>query len=555
MFDNSIMGVNLAGWYGNPTYGITDAPPPDPNKPPLEIDAQGFLAGVQPPRMDGPNSVASVLSLATDLAGKASAAAATGASFVPIMIAGGLYAWSGNNFEYIPPAFGNYNTYRLIGKQPTVYQASGLFVDPIISATVSVEKREGEDVPDDWVDLVKRQVLPNISMVVEACAVGRFQGWQPFEKCWTINDDGEYVCMLRPMLVDYSRPYISRETGMFTGMAYGSSENILPPNKCISITHKPYLGIFGDAAYDVLYEPFNAWHRARMDQRKLRDKLSGILPILYFPPGKQPDGRDNRDIAMEILRHVGRGGAVSMPSAQFDPALIAREPRLAAASLWNLTFYDAGTLAPAQTGLIDELQYNDALFFRGIGLPERSGQAGKKGGGTNADAETQSENAVLSIENWAASIAVQLSGGNPFFGVPGWVDDILRYNVGPKAVGKVILKFQPLADAKLRLKADLFGKAMTPATPTPATTAFMNAIDVDKTLADFGFDKSEDGYDAEGFNKDVEDTKNKSTGQTDPNDLPTPTPPPGGKPQPGKDPTKPTKPKRAPWVKKFLRGG
>lgn len=509
-FSNIIAGGNI-GWYGNPTYGFTDKPVRDNAKEPtLGEEEKLALIKTLPPKMDGPNSVVSTLALATEanLAAAQGGANAAGVPFVPIVVAGGMYGWSASNgFQYIPPVYGNYNTYRLMADQPTINQAISLFRDPILSGLVRLEKSD-DSVPDEWVDLVSKQVMPQMQMILMAALESIKFGFQPFEKIWSIVD-GQYWCMLRPMVQDYTQIWISVQNGRFAGLSYHGEEDILPPNKCLVVSNEPQTGPYGKAMLDRTYEPFLAWQRTRIDQRKLRDKLAGILPILYYPPGKQPgnnpdgsDSTDNKDIATSILNSVGKGFAVTLPSAQFSPVEIARQPKLATTSLWHMDFYDAGSLAPAQVGNIEELEYNDVLFFRALSLPERSGQAGKHGGGTNAESETQSEGSVLSKETTAAAIAYQLSSGNPFYGIRGWIDDILLYNVGQRAVGKVFLKFAPLADYKLKYKSEIIKQALTQ--PTPASSAFFNTIDVNKALSDFGFELVEGGFDKAEFQKAVD---------------------------------------------------
>src|ERR1700734_2801332 len=341
-FENFIDGAGAIGWYGNPTYFITDKPvrESEVKNPPMGEDEKlSLLNSLQPPRMEGPNSVTALMALATE-EGRSAAAGEGTSPFIPIMIAGGMYGWSGNGFQYIAPTFGNYNTYRLMADHPTINLGLSMFRDPVIQSSIRIEKGDS-DGPDSWIKLVEKQVKPQIQMVLAASMDCLKFGWQPFEKVWSLKD-GDLWCALRPIIQDYSQIWVSAIGGNFAGVSYRGEAKLLSPNKGVVIPNDPHLGPYGKSALDRTYEPFIAWQRTRVDQRKLRDKLAGILPILYYPPGKQimPDGTeiDNSVIAKRILEHIGKGYAATLPSAQFAPGDIVREPRLAPTSLWRRGF-------------------------------------------------------------------------------------------------------------------------------------------------------------------------------------------------------------------------
>lgn len=540
-FENMIGGGSV-GWSGNPNYGLTDAPLAVDSKPPLgPINELALNNFIQPPRMDGPNSVMSNLALASSEGNFA----ALGGGFVPIMMAGGLYGWSASSgFQYIPPLFGNFNTYRLLSKQPTINLALSFFCDQIRTTSIRFAKRD-DAVSDAWLQLIIDQVQPQLQMILAACLESVPMGFKPFEKVWSLRDKF-YWCELRPMIQDYTQIWISAQNTLFAGLSYFGEEHIIPPNKCLVISNEFEKGPYGISALDRAYDPYVSWQRTRVDQRKLRDKLSGILPILKYPPGKQPDnpdtgeiGLDNSVIAQMILDQIGRGAAVSLPSVQFSANQIAQQPKLASTSLWELDFYDAGTLAPAQIGNLQDLQYDDALFFRALKLPERAGQAGRHGGGTNAESETQTESSVFSKEATAADIAYQLTCGNPFFGVRGLIDDILIYNFGQKAKGSVLMTFAPMSDYKLKYKADILKQALSQ--DTPAIRQFFESIDVNVLASDFGFTKSKTGWDQNSFKEKLDKMDAQHVAQLGGSGVPV-----------GGSTKKPDA--RAPWVKKFAKG-
>lgn len=547
-FENMIDGGSV-GWYGNPNYGITSKPVvSNQGNPPLgAVNDTTINRFVQPPRMEGPNSVMSSLALASSQDGMSAMYDASG-PFIPLMIAGGLYGWSaGSGFQFIPPTFGNFNTYRLLQLQPTINLALSFFCDQIRTTRFRLQKRD-KNVPDLWLQLVTAMLMSQLQMILASSLESVPMGFQPFEKVWSkVNWKGStrFWCNLRPMIQDYTQIWVSSQTGLFAGLSYFGEDNILPPNKCLVISNEFHKGPYGQAAMDRCYSTYVSWQQTRVDQRKLRDKLSGILPILYYPPGRQPDdpdtgvkGMDNGDIAKMILDQIGRGQSVTLPSAQFSPVEIARQPKLASTSLWHMDFYDAGTLAPAQLGNIEDLQYDDTLFFRALKLPERAGQAGRHGGGTNAESETMTESSVFSKEACAADIAFQLTSGNPFFGVMGLIDDILRYNFGEDSVGAIYASFSPMADAKLKYKSDILKQALTQ--DTPGTRQFFESVDMNQLNSDFDFMPSEDGWDSEEFKKKLDKLDAQREPQMGGSGAPASKTPSGGR-------------KRAPWVRDFTK--
>jgi hypothetical protein len=490
IINSTIMGAYGVGSIYGPGFGtVEDTPDPDAMPTLGETPAAQSIPYLIP-RMSGPNSLGP--GLADAIGGN------YGGAGIPLSMGGACYNWSPGGLSLVPPVYGQYATYRMMADQPTMKATWKMIVDAVLASIPWTLEKTRDDAKDAWVDLAKKQVFSQLPMVLSAAVLSGQFGWQPFEKVWEVRD-GYFWCNLQPMLQDYSTIYLNSGTGRFAGVSVTGPSTVLPPNKCWIATASPELGSpYGKSWYDAAYDPYVSWLQTRSDLKRLRAKLSGILPILFYPPGSTPiNGKlvDNSVIATQILQTLGWGYGTAMPSVQFDPKDIARDPKLASTSLWRVEFYNAGTLTPAQDGMLNQLTYEDVLMSRALGMPERTGQAGKHG--TNAESVTQSENSVTSKELFAASIAMQLSIGNPFIGVTGWIDDILRYNFGANAVGSIALKPPPFADTKLDYKAKIINQALS--STSPAGTAVVKAIQMNDALEDFGFKLEGDGFDVAEF--------------------------------------------------------
>lgn len=486
-FGSNFYSGMTAGSIFGPVYGTaptSQATPPA--KPEIGPSQQEQTNLPMIPRMSGPNSYGPLVA-----ATLGSGQGCNGS--IPLMMGGTMYGWNPGGMTVIPPAWGEYATYRLMDDHPTNTLARQLFIDPICAAPFTAEGID-DSVPPEWVDEVKNQLLPQMGVLLPAALVCMGYGWAPFEKIWT-KENGTYTLRLRPIQHDHTLICLDKNTGNFAGLQVAGPDNFLGLDKCWVATNRPHVGMYGHRVYDAAYEAFVSWMQSRSDQRKLRAKIAGILPILFYPPGSTiVNGviKDNGDVANIILQQIGMGTGTAMPSEQFSAQDIARDPKLASTSLWRLEFYDAGSLTPAQEGILKELTYDDVLMFRAWGMPERSGMEGHHG--TRAEAGVHSDNSITGKELVANSVADQMTAGNRFTMMPGLADDILRYNFGPQAVGKVRLKAPPLADAKLDPKLKAFLSLMS-STNVPLTTGIVKSTNIDNWMRDIGIPDGDEPFD------------------------------------------------------------
>lgn len=381
-------------------------------------------------------------------------------------VAQGQQAWSNN---YYIPEPGTYEVYEHISLNPTIRLVRNLINGPILASSWVFEKAN-PDTPDEHVDLVRRNLEPQRHGFMKDALRCWEYGWWWFEKVWTIVD-GEFHCRLKSRRPHAATIYRDKY-GNFAGVSEGGDDKLLRPNKCFVVTHDGMAGNFyGTSRYDAAYETWVDWKNDRLQAERLKAKVSGIIPILYYPPGTTMiDGVevDNSKVAERILERFGiaRKGA-AIPSLAAAAEDIRDAVEWAGKSLWKLDFYDAGSSTPAISGLVESMGHNEKLLVRSLGWPERSALEAQTG--TRADAEQQTDNTVTDRENIDDDISEQLNRGPLSMGVGGVVDDILLYNFGPEAVGTVVVNGAPLVNHK-RMQAERMLMALM------ADTAFKHEL-------------------------------------------------------------------------------
>lgn len=399
--------------------------------------------------------------------------------------------------------WGLYSTYRRILSHPTVALGTLFITNEVLQATIDVRGVD-KGVDPDWVDLIRRMFLPTRRAVMAECVRSMWYGWKPLEKVWSRRGRNLW-CQLKPHYSDFSRIYLSRRTGLYAGMSFlGFGLDVLPPNRTLPIVFGMEAGnLYGSPLLDNAYDAIEEWGRNQLDLFKVRAKLSGILPILKYPPGTTPQPGpngttvqvDNSVIAQAILDSLGMGNGVCMPSVGYDAKAIQATPALAGVSLWTLEFQNNGTLSPAIDGMLAVKSSLKVDLINALGLPERALMEGEHG--TKAEAGVHSENTVPMIEAAIASFLDQLNHGIPTMGVTGAVDDVLLYNFGQRAVGQVELVYTPIDNSKLGLVKDVLLGWMS-CQDDNKSVAIAKGVDINRAFTDTGFylrDQAEDTED------------------------------------------------------------
>ena len=390
-----------------------------------------------------------------------------GFSGLPISINGAVLGYQGGAIPWVQPPRYWYGTYRIMRLHPTLTIARNAVLDPIRANQWTIKGKQ-QDTNPDWIKFVSDQVLLQRSTVISHCLTAPEFGCAAFEKRWKIVD-GKRVITLFPLKIEWTTIYTT-PTGEFAGIinmpsssgiggsAYMPNE-LLGPQYSLVVTHDMDAGnLCGQSRYEAAYDAWCDWQWTRLDMAKLRGKLANIIPMLKFPPGSTMlNGKDvdNAIIAQNILSNLGSGRGVALPSVDFSTDAIQDNPKLASTSLWELTFYDAGTYSAAQAGMIETSKYYDNMMAYAWKI--RPQQIFDAQNGTKAQAGTHTDSASVDPEQLDNEIAEQLNRQ--------WVDDILLHNFGPDAVGQVFIKPQPLSNPTVEFKQTMISALISSKDP------------------------------------------------------------------------------------------
>lgn len=343
----------------------------------------------------------------------------------------------------------SYSTYRIMRGHPTLALARAITFAPIIASQWTAEKTR-DDVPDAHVNLILDTFKSKRRRIFAEALRGVDFGNYKFENVWEYKRGFWLIDYLKPLAVDRNAILVDKKSGKFAGVRpYGArptGEDDLGPLKSWVYAHDGEAGdLSGRSRFENVRETAWAdWLDTAFRLGKLRNKLAGVIPIIYHPPGsfEEPENSGNyityQQAARTAAEALMRGDYVTVERLGFNAQDLKNNPDLLKTGLVLIDFYEGGDYAPAQDGMIKNLEYDDRQLMRGYLKPERVALEAR--GGTRADAETHSDTGVLIDELLADDIDGQLNAGP--------VDDVLAVNFGEDARGGVILKTSPLVNRK-----------------------------------------------------------------------------------------------------------
>jgi hypothetical protein len=337
-----------------------------------------------------------------------------------------------------------YSTYRLMRTHPTIALVRSMIMAPVISSTWSAEPaREG--VPEAWVKYVNETFIPHRrKFVTEALRALDF-GHYKFELVWKYDGEaGAWVYeKLKPLAVDNNAVLLDR-AGNFAGIRPAGEDDLGTQKSWAFTLDGEAGGILGRPRLEnIRSTAWVDWLDCAWRNKKLREKISGIIPIFYHPPGGFDDPETGAFVSYqqacrEAAEALMRGDYATIEHLGFNPDDLRNNPDLVKAGLIALDFYDAGNVATAQTGMLENLEYDDRQIFRGMLRPERQGLEARSG--TRADAETHTDTGNEEGETLTNDLDESVSEGP--------VSEALAVNFGELARGKVRVKTAPLVNQK-----------------------------------------------------------------------------------------------------------
>lgn len=399
---------------------------------------------------------------------------------VNLDIGGTFWGWSGSSF--VQPRKGSYATYRMMALDPTLALIRSLIRKPIVASQWSVQAAEGVKVsatgnkfvvdpisgrpkqaPQKAIDFISDTFLPLRSGLVREALRGLDSGWRPFERVYEIRNGFYVLKKVKPLLPEFSN-ILHDGNGNFAGLTINTSnpsdqsQGSLPPVKSWIYSQDVEAGnLYGLSRNEPAFDPWVDKQKTRVKKYLLMGKLSGVLPTLYYKPGKTPiNGElvDNFEIGKQILAVAFVGGGSLIPTTEYTDTDLQANPELATLAPWKLVIEDAGNYASAMDGFIHEDEHNEKLLVRAWGWGERAAIEATTAG-SRADSETHIGAASMDLEDIDDDIAAQVTQGQPQYDVPGLVNELLRLNWGDDAVDAIVVKPAPLVDSKVDTYNDL----------------------------------------------------------------------------------------------------
>lgn len=421
-------------------------------------------------------------------------ASGSGPMGFPVSVGGSVFNYSGGKLNQ-PPRY-RYSTYRIMDQQPTLKLARRMLAWRILSSTWTYRGVDST-VPGAWISLIKDMMSPLRYRFLDQGLRYTSSGWRPFELCWTLKNGKHWLKRLKPLAPELTN-VIADKGGNFVGLYQPMDQVTLRVDRyeAFKVTHDGDADDHhGTSRHESAYEPWIHWQQTRLDQLRLSDKIAGIIPILKFPPGVSLINgvqTDNSELAQRILDDIAHATGVAFQAYEWDKNQLSRNPELAKITDWSIDWYDAGSLAPAQSGMIETAQYDDNMMLRAWETPERSAIS-SNAGGAKADSEVHSDSGVSAVEMVDDDLAEQFNRGP--------VNMALLCNVGEEALDRVLATPAPHVERK-RMAAAAFMKLLI--VDPIIRKAFLRCADVNELIdlceipRSKGFEISEDELNAAG---------------------------------------------------------
>jgi len=350
---------------------------------------------------------------------------------------------------------GTYATYRQMRSNPTVALARAVAIAPLRTASWSVEAKRGSE--DETIkEFIQEEMNKHWKSFLKDILFALDYGWAPFEKVWSLDQEGRLVYRkLKPLLVDRTVILTDRITGVFTGFRNIAVD--LSSDCCFLFTYDKEAGnLYGRSRHEnIRASAWTQWNTVMERYGKYITKVSGIIPMIRYPPGKSIDASgseiDNFDIAKKVLANLGSGLGVTMPNELMRWAEDAVKSGVDIAKLeaWIISFLEAKGNHGRQFN--ETLRHLESLMMRGWLVPERAAIEGQFG--TKAEAAVQGQVGTTIADLLYDEILEQIN----------WyiVNPLLVYNYGREHENKFFLKRAGLNPELRELLAKVMEKVLS----------------------------------------------------------------------------------------------
>lgn len=330
-----------------------------------------------------------------------------------------------------------YESYREIRKDPTIAFARWLMIAPLVKAGWSIEA--ADDAPRGAQELITNVFDELRVRLVKSSLEGCIDyGWQPYEKVWSVDDDGAQVIKkMKPLIQDFTDILVEEETGAFAGYRQTTLQgdfidleidNVLHVNIDVEGTDW-----YGQSIMEIAKGPYDRYEAVDQASDRYDAKIAGTHLVVYYPVGSTTvEGveKDNAEVARMIVSSFKASGAITVPltMAPFTDSIDEGDQ-----PTWKIELLtDSGGGASFH----DRQKYLDALKVRSFGWPERAVLEGEFG--TKAEAEAHSTFAITLQEHRYDMVVMHY---NRYA-----VRAVMEMNYGPKERNKVWIEPTGLTD-------------------------------------------------------------------------------------------------------------
>ncbi len=337
---------------------------------------------------------------------------------------------------------------RTMRMQPTIAMARKLVIAPALASPWSLEQTE--DAPDGAPALIEDMMFPARLRLMQCAMLGVIDyGWAPFEKVFSLNDDGKIVVTkLKPLIQDHTEIIVKTATGEFDGFlnmsADGREIDLDLKSSLLFSINVEGTDWYGQPDLKNLEDAYDQWTVISDAAARYDKKIAGSMWVVHYPIGItdfQGTPTSNDVIADTILTALESSGQLKVPRyvEGLSADLVGDAP-----DSWKIELItDGGT---SQSSFIDRQMYLDKLFVRGLGMPERSVLEGQFG--TKADAGAHGDFGITNIELRHTFMLQEINRQV--------VNQVLKLNYGPEAENTVYLQATPLADPVRELLKEIY---------------------------------------------------------------------------------------------------
>lgn len=356
--------------------------------------------------------------------------------------------WRQASRNNAPP--GNYATYGLMAKHPTIAKAYGIIIHAILAGTrqLKIRTKSGDSRPfrpggpvgegvsvapeDKKAQLLYDSFKPHWSYLLSSCGRSLQYGHSLMQMEWDRRKGATVISRFRRWRPGEVTLLTDEQTGDFAGFRYNQQDrDTRYAFNCVNQSDLDPL--FGFANSENCREEWWEKVKAKIQGAALDIRATSIVPIV-----KGPAGDEGQQGAKNIAAALSRGEPVYMAQYPWDeedmnPSI---NPDAAKYTAYDVDTVDLGDTGPAQDAILQKLGYLDVEMLAGWYLAPL--QAAESKFGTRAQASVHADANTTYSELVHGSFLEQINAG------PVRVHN--RTNYGEDEVDRYFWEPDPLAD-------------------------------------------------------------------------------------------------------------